>query len=86
MKGNHQEIKEYCEKNEIEVLLADGFEEALIGISESSPGREYLAIYDIEKCVEILMNRDKMSRVEAWEFLEFNTVGAWVGDKTPLYV
>jgi hypothetical protein len=56
-----------------DTLFADGFEDALIGI-----GRQFnreLALYDYEKCIEILMERDGMSREDAIEFFEFNTAG-----------
>ena len=48
-------------------------------------GFEY-AIYDEEKCWEILGERDGMSREEAVDFFEYNTIGAWVGDDTPIFV
>ncbi len=32
------------------------------------------------------MDRDKMTEEEAVEYLEFNTVGAWVGEQTPVFV
>ena len=86
MRGNRQEVSEYCDENEIEILLADGYDDALIGITEYGPGREQLAVYDRDKCIEILMTRDGMSDEEAVEFFEFNTIGSWVGDKTPLFI
>jgi hypothetical protein len=66
-----------------EVLYADGFEEAFIGYSwRFSDGP--LATYDMDKCIAILM-RD-MDHDEAWEFFEVNTLGAWVGERTPVFV
>jgi hypothetical protein len=43
-------------------------------------------IYDEDKCIQILMERDGMTDEEAIEFFEFNVVGAYVGDHTPIYV
>jgi hypothetical protein len=66
------------------VLLADGFEDALLGI-----GRQFnldIAVYDYDKCVEILMARDGMEYEEAVEFMEFNVVGAYVGKTTPVFL
>ena len=65
-------------------LLADGFEDALIGYVRRF-GLESLALYDYEKCIGILMKRDGMGRDEAEEFFEFNVIGAWVGDATPVF-
>ena len=68
-----------------EALLADGFEEAFLGISYRF-GQNSIAAYDYNKCIGILMERDGMSDVEACEFFEFNVLGAWVGENTPVYI
>ena len=47
--------------------------------------RQRVVLYDYEKCVEILMEGDEDRREEGEEFLEFNTLGAYVGEKTPAY-
>jgi hypothetical protein len=65
-----------------ECLLADGFDEAIIGISQCNTPK---AVYDTKKCIEILMNRDKMSEEEAVEFFQFNVVGSYMGEKTPIF-
>lgn len=77
---NHQLISDILAEGEEHTLTADGLGEALVGLSLSSPGRPALAIYDYEKCVRVLVRRDKMTDEEAREFLDFNTVGAWCGD------
>ena len=68
-----------------ECLLADGFEDALIGLV-SGACRQPVACYDYQKCVRILMKRDKMSEDEAEEFMDFNVTGAYVGETTPLFL
>jgi len=65
-------------------LVADGFDDAIIGI-----GRQFntdIVVYDEEKCIKILMERDGMTDEEAEEFFEFNVVGAYVGEHTPVFV
>ena len=66
------------------VLLADGFEEALIGIGNQFDTS--LAVYDIDKCFEILRSRDGMSEEEAVEFFSYNVQGAYVGESTPVFI
>jgi len=66
-----------------ECLLADGYEDALIGISE---GPNPVAVYDTELCIKCLMDNDKMSQEDAVEYFYYNTVGCYVGDKTPLFI
>ena len=71
------------EANE-DALIADGFGLALIGFVEGS-GRSTVALYDMDKCIDILVNRDGMSYQEAVEYFDFNVVGAYVGNNTPLF-
>lgn len=68
-----------------EMLLADGFEEALIGYVERC-GTSPLACYDIEKCIQILIDRDGMTDEEAMEYLSYNTLGAYMGEHTPMFL
>jgi|TARA_B100001094_G_C17808788_1_gene612789 hypothetical protein len=67
------------------MLKANGFDNALIGIGRRC-SQEDVLVYDFNKAVKILVNRDNMTEEEAVEYLEFNTVGAWVGNKTPVFV
>ena len=66
------------------VRLADGFEDAFMGIG--SQFMSYFAIYDYGKCVQILMERDGMTEEDAEEFMDFNVTGAWVGKGTPAFL
>lgn len=65
-----------------DLLLADGFEDACVGVVERC-GQPAHLVYDRDKCVEILVERDGMRPDEAEEFLQFNVVSAWVGPNTP---
>jgi len=81
-----KDIKRHEELMEIydEALLADGFEEALIGF-----GHQFthpVAIYDVSKCINILVERDGMSYEIAEEYMTFNVLGAYVGDSTPIFL
>jgi hypothetical protein len=65
------------------ILLADGFEEAFIGIGYQF--NRPMAVYDTDKCFEILM-RDGMTEESAREYFEFNVLGSYVGDYTPMFL
>ena len=65
-----------------EALFADGFDEAIIGYDATS----FCCIYDYDKCLKVLMERDDMTYPEAHEFMEFNVVSAYVGDFTPIFI
>lgn len=66
-------------------LLANGFESAMIGytLNDHHP---HVAVYDYDKCVAVLVERDGMTEEEAEEFLSFNTLSAYVGENGPLFV
>ena len=66
-----------------ECLLADGYESALIGISE---GSNPVAVYDIDLCIKSLVEGDKIEEEDALEYFYFNTVGSYVGEKTPIFI
>jgi len=59
------------------------FDEAILGIAERVDQLSVVC-YDRTKCIDILA-RD-MPREDAEEFFEFNTIGAWMGEFTPVFV
>jgi len=77
------EIRQYLADLDPDLLLADGFDDALLGYVQRF--NQTVALYDRTKCIEILMKRDEMSDEDAEEFFEFNVVGAFVGDYTPAF-
>jgi len=68
-----------------DLLLADGFDAALIGIGRRC-GQPDLAVYSITLAIGILMARDHMTEEDAREYLEYNSIGAWVGERTPIWI
>ena len=74
----------YENKETSDALLADGFDEALLGF-----GKQFtydVAVYDYDRCIEILKSRDGMSGEEAIDHFEFNVTGSWVGPNTPIFM
>lgn len=68
-----------------EALLATGFEAAFVGYARRC-GQPTLAVYDYALGVKVLMDRDGMSYEDAVEWMEFNVVGAWCGEHTPVWL
>jgi hypothetical protein len=65
-------------------LLADGFAEAFVGM-----GHRFtydVAVYDRQKCLDILVTRDGMSPEDAEEYFGFNVEGAYMGEHTPVFL
>lgn len=84
---NREKIIEYiadCGFEEEDIILYDGFENAFIGLA--SKFHSISAVYDYDKSLDILINRDGMSPEEADEYMQFNVVGAWLGDSTPVFI
>ena len=65
------------------MLLADGFEDAYIGVVYIF--NKVLSVYDMDLCLDILVKRDGMTREEAQEYFDFNVLGADVGEDTPAF-
>jgi len=68
-----------------EALLIDGFDEAIIGMAERINLGPVVA-YDVNKILKIMIERDEMTFDEAIEYFEFNILGAWAGDNTPIFI
>jgi hypothetical protein len=68
---------------ELLFLSEEEFDEAIIGVSERI-GDEPVVAYDTTKIVEILSR--SMTVDEAYEYFEFNILGAYVGEKTPVFI
>jgi hypothetical protein len=60
------------------------FDRAIVGIGERC-GQPPLLVYDYELVVEVLVEGG-MPQDEAEEFADFNIVGAWMGENTPLFL
>jgi|TARA_R110000751_G_scaffold8533_1_gene33436 hypothetical protein len=68
------------------MLKADGLDEAIIGTTMLWGAEGEVLVYSCEKCINIFMVRDGMDYDEAYEYFEFNTLGAYVGEQTPVFV
>jgi len=69
-----------------ELLSADGFEDCLLGVSYDMRTSVHRLVYSRAKCIKVLVFRDKMSFEEAVEYFDFNVEGAYVGERTPVFV
>jgi hypothetical protein len=64
-----------------EFLKADGFDNCVIGVDS-----DYRLVYSIEDCITVLMERDGMSSDDAIEFMDYNVIGSYVGEMTPIFI
>ena len=67
-------------------LFAEGFDDAIIGLSYDPLADAYRVCYRIGSCHECLMKDGEMSLDEAIEFFEYNVIGSYMGTNTPIFV
>ena len=67
-----------------EVLLLDGLDSAFIGLGQYFD--KTIAIYDRQKCIEVLMEEHSMTDVEAVDYFEYNVTGSFLGPNNPVFV
>lgn len=79
-----EDIKNKIAELNPEALFADGFDSAIIGYSRRI-NLDYVVCYSYNKCVDILISQN-MTEEEALEYMEFNVVGAYVGESTPIFI
>tara|TARA_R110001592_G_scaffold179189_1_gene420657 strand:+ start:2632 stop:2883 length:252 start_codon:yes stop_codon:yes gene_type:complete len=78
-----EEILDIITEINPKALMADGFDDAILGITNRC-GDDSLIAYDYDKCVKILQK--EMSYEDAVEYMEFNIVGSYVGEGTPIFI
>jgi len=64
-----------------QLTIADGFDEAVIGIDVVGER----IIYSVQKVIDILMERDGMDEQDAIDWYEYNMQSTYVGEHTPIW-
>jgi hypothetical protein len=77
-----QDAIELCLAPDEEITLADGFEDAFIGIARKF--NHPFAVYDRAKCIKTLVK--DMTLEDAEEYFQYNVEGAYVGEQTPAFI
>jgi hypothetical protein len=71
-----------------DLLKIEGFDEAVIGTCMTWHGSMLVEriVYDGTKLIELLMSDGEMTteEEEANEYIDYNIIGAYVGDTTPI--
>ena len=79
-------IKEIMERDLFEkdeyVILADGFEEAFLGVSVNKPSR---VIYDYCKCLDSIIQKEDAEFDEAIDWLD-EFIEKELGEHSPIYI
>jgi len=81
-----EEMRELIRSHNAEAVVwePEAYDAALVGVGHRC-GSEAVAVYDYGKLVEVTMAlSDGGSEEEAAEYVEFNILGAYVGESTPM--
>jgi len=74
-------LDEYAEGS----VILEGFNDAIIGVTEEF-GRGSRILYSKDKILEILTSDNQMDILEAIEYYEFNILGSYLGEGTPIFL
>ena len=78
------EILEMIDEINPEALKMDGYDDCILGICRRF-GMESVLAYDEDKVLQKLVD-EGMTWEEAREWFEFNQIGAWMGEGTPVFL
>ena len=79
-----EHITEAFEDSEALLLPRAEYDHCMVGIGYRFNAVP-LAVYDIERVLQGL-EKDGMTEEEAIEWYEYNIIGGWVGDGTPIFI
>ena len=84
------QVGEFADQVEEELLLLgmegderNRFEPAILGIAHRF-GMQPVVTYDYRKVIDIFA--EDMSHEEAQEYFDYNVIGAWLGEGTPIFI
>jgi hypothetical protein len=78
--------EELAEEHGDDLLFLDEtiYDSAILGVVYQC--NNALVCYSIDDIIDILIEEDNMEEEEAIEYFHFNMVGAYVGEKTPVFL
>ena len=82
--SKRNELVDFTGDDDLLFMDPDRFDAAIVGYVEGI-GREDVVCYDKDKVLEILME-DGMTWEEAGEFYNYNIIGTYLGEKTPVFL
>lgn len=77
-----EKIREELSYTNEQAIFIDAFDEALVGIDLV----DYVAVYDVDKCVAILMITSEMTHEEAEEYFDQNIISNYMTEYSPRFV
>jgi hypothetical protein len=84
-KSKQEKLRDFLMSFEGDIVILDGYEEALIGIS-NLPNIGYVAVYSSSDIIKNLMDNDLMDLDTAEDYFLYNILGNYIGEKSPIFV
>jgi hypothetical protein len=92
MSEENKEIRERIVELNPKALFMDGldrdkfaFDDAIIGIA-SRCAMPHIIVYSESKVIDILMKKYEMTDLDAIEWFDYNMIGAYLGEGTPMFL
>ena len=77
-----EQLEEYIDIfGDNDTVILSGFNECIVGIDTKQR-----LIYDVEKIIQSLMEKNDWDRADATEWFYFNIEGSYMGEHTPLFI
>ena len=67
-----------------DLIFADGFDDAIIGVATGFDSAR--VVYCYASMIEVMMKDNNISYEDALDWIEYNTLGSYIGKNTPIYV
>ena len=86
MKTKHENILAWLDETEEEYLRLEpreNYDPCIVGIVTQF--HRSFPLYSVRRIIEMHM-KDGMSYDEAVEYFEYNTIGGWYGERTPIFL
>ena len=85
MNKREQLANTYVGGDDLLFMDPEYFDEAIIGVATSSVGMLAVA-YSEPKIIELLIRHDQMTPDDAMEHYQFNILGSYMGENTPVFI
>jgi hypothetical protein len=85
-KENRKLLDQAADDNGLELLAADGYDAAIVGVVNGIGLPAPLVVYDRELVLQVMQVVDGMTEEDAHEHFSFNVEGSYVGENTPVFL
>jgi hypothetical protein len=68
------------------LIILEGFDSAILGVGESAGWDSPCIVYDYQKCLDVLVQKNDWEREDAIEWMDYNVINAHMGEGNPVFV